>query len=125
MKSHEETQKRNWLLEFGLLFYTRNRVVCSESRQKGVGSMGITDGLKLRKRALEALKKSTRMLEVAVTLMKQGNRTEAERVRGYARSQRTISTLLMAEANQLETSHQAAHYAEQRNDSRTNSISRY
>jgi hypothetical protein len=61
-----------------------------------------SDGLTLRKRALEALERSTKMLEVAVRLLKQGNRVESERVKGQARTQRTISTLLMAEANNLE-----------------------
>ena len=61
-----------------------------------------SDGLTLRKRALEALERSTRMLEVAIRLLKQGNRAESERVKSEARTQRTISTLLMAEANNLE-----------------------
>ena len=61
------------------------------------------DGLTLRKLAVEALEKSTRMLEVAMRLLKHGNRAEADRVRREARAQRTISTLLMAKASQLET----------------------
>lgn len=61
------------------------------------------EGLTLRKLAVEALEKSTRMLEVAMRLLKHGNRVEADRVRREARAQRTISTLLMAKANQLET----------------------
>jgi hypothetical protein len=44
------------------------------------------------------------MLDVAFDLLKQGNHLEAERVRDEARQQRTISTLLMAEANNLEAS---------------------
>jgi hypothetical protein len=64
--------------------------------------MGSRDGLTLRKRALEGLERSTKMLEVAVKLLKQGNQVEADRVRNEARTQRTISTLLMAEANKLE-----------------------
>jgi len=60
------------------------------------------DGLTLRKRALEALERSTRMLEVAIRLLKQGNRAESERMKGEARTQRTISTLLMARANNLD-----------------------
>ena len=87
--------------------------------------METRDGLTLRKRALEALKKSTKMLEVAVNLMKQGNRTEAERVRDYARSQRTISTLLMAEANQLETINQMPNYVPHDDRGRPSSSSRY
>ena len=67
------------------------------------------EGVTLRERAIEALQKSTRMLEVAVRLLKQGNRTEAERVRQQARAQRTISALLMARANRLETSSQSYH----------------
>jgi hypothetical protein len=65
--------------------------------------MVIQEGVTLRKMAVEALEKSTRMLEVAMRLLKHGNRAEADRVRREARVQRTISTLLMAKANQLET----------------------
>ena len=68
------------------------------------------EGVTLRERAVEALQKSTRMLEVAVRLLKQGNRIEAERVRQQARAQRTISALLMAKANRLETSSQSYHH---------------
>lgn len=70
-----------------------------------------SDGLALRKRALEALERSTKMLEVAVCLLKQGNRAESERVKSEARTQRTISTLLMAEANNLELHSQPYHYS--------------
>ena len=56
----------------------------------------------LRKRALDALKKSTRTLEVVSDLIKHGNRVEARRLLNEARTQRTISTLLMAEAHKLE-----------------------
>jgi hypothetical protein len=55
----------------------------------------------LRQRALEALEKSTKMLEVACELLKQGNKVEASRVRSLARGQRTISTLLLAQANNV------------------------
>lgn len=65
--------------------------------------MALQEGITLRKRAVEALEKSTKMLEVAMGLLKHGNRAEAERVRHQARAQRTISTILMAKANQLET----------------------
>lgn len=65
--------------------------------------MGSRAGLNLREQALEALEKSTKMFEVAFELLKQGNRAEAERLRNEARTQRTISTLLMAEANRQET----------------------
>jgi hypothetical protein len=64
--------------------------------------MGSREGFGLRQQAVEALEKSTKMLEVAVDLMKQGNRAEAQRLRSEAETQRTISTLLMAEANSLE-----------------------
>jgi hypothetical protein len=70
-----------------------------------------SDGLALRKRALEALERSTKMLEVAVRLLKQGNRAESERVKSEARTQRTISTLLMAEANNLELQSQTYDYS--------------
>jgi hypothetical protein len=73
--------------------------------------MHVSDGLALRKRALEALERSTKMLEVAVRLLKQGNRAESERVKSEARKQRTISTLLMAEANNLELHSQTYHYS--------------
>jgi len=60
------------------------------------------EGLTLREKALEALETSTKMLQVALDLFTQGNQVEATRVRDEARKQRTISTLLMAEANSLE-----------------------
>lgn len=66
--------------------------------------MGSREGLTLRERALEALERSTEMLQVALKLLTQGNVVEAARVRTEARKQRTISTLLMAEANSLEIS---------------------
>ena len=64
--------------------------------------MGTGEGLRLRKRALESLEKSTKMLQMAFDLVKQGYQIEAQRVREEARAQRTISTLLMAKANKLE-----------------------
>jgi hypothetical protein len=64
--------------------------------------MGSRDGLTLRQRALEALERSTRMLQVAIDLLEQGNSVESERVRKEAQTQRAISTLLMAEAHNLE-----------------------
>ncbi len=48
------------------------------------------------------------MLEVAIRLLKQGNRAESDRVKSAARTQRTISTLLMAEANNLEMNSQSS-----------------
>jgi hypothetical protein len=59
--------------------------------------------LTIRKRALEAIERSNTMFEIALGLLKQGNNVEAARLRSEAREQRTISTLLMAEANKLET----------------------
>ena len=64
--------------------------------------MGSQEGLTLRQKALEALERSTRMLQVALDLLTQGNELEAARVQKEARRHRTISTLLMAEANNLE-----------------------
>ena len=64
--------------------------------------MGSREGLTLREKALEALEKSTKMLQVALDLLTQGNQAESARVHKEARRQRTISTLLMAEANKLE-----------------------
>ena len=64
--------------------------------------MGSREGLTLREKALEALEKSTKMLQVALDLLTQGNQVEAARVQKEARKQRTISTFLMAEANKLE-----------------------
>jgi hypothetical protein len=63
--------------------------------------MGSKVALTLLERALEALEQSTKMLKVALDLAKQGNQAEAERLRNEARTQRTISTLLMTEANSL------------------------
>jgi len=65
--------------------------------------MGSREGLTLREKALEALEKSTKMLQVALDLLTQGNQEESARVHKEARKQRTISTFLMAEANKLET----------------------
>jgi hypothetical protein len=73
--------------------------------------MLVSDGLTLRRRALEALERSTKMLEVAIRLLKQGNRAESNRVKNEARTQRTISTLLMAEANKLDLNAQAFHHS--------------
>ena len=66
--------------------------------------MGSKFGLALRKRALEALEQSTKMLNVASTLLTQGNRSEAALLLRNARRKRRISTLLLAEANRLENS---------------------
>ena len=72
---------------------------------------GTRDELTLRKRALEALERSTQMLEIADRLLKQGNRVESDRVWTDARTQRTISTLLMAEANKLEINSQTLRHS--------------
>ena len=67
--------------------------------------MGSRDGFSIRQQALEALEKSTKTLEVACELQKQGNETEAERLRNEARSQRTLSTILMGTADRLMIDH--------------------
>ena len=64
--------------------------------------MTSSEGLTLQQRALEALRTSTKMLKVASVLRRQGNKEEADRLRDEARTQRTISTLLMAEAQNRE-----------------------
>ena len=67
--------------------------------------MGSRDGFSIRQQALEALEKSTKTLEVAYELLKQGNETEAKRLRNEARSQRTLSTILMGTAERLMIDH--------------------
>ncbi len=52
---------------------------------------------------MEALQRSTTMLQVAAKLLDQGNVDEAKRLRDQARAQRNISVWLMAKANTLET----------------------
>jgi ribosome maturation protein Sdo1 len=56
----------------------------------------------LREQAMEALQESTTMLEVARNLLRQGNRTEAQRLEKEARTKRSVSVLLMAKANALD-----------------------
>lgn len=68
---------------------------------RGVGKLG-NRKIRLQQQALEALEKSTKMYGVALNLMKQGNKAEGERVWNEARAQRTISTLLMSQANRTE-----------------------
>jgi hypothetical protein len=58
--------------------------------------------LALRERAVSALQTSTTMLKVAQTLSKQGNQTEAARLRNEARYKRNESILLMDEARSVE-----------------------
>jgi hypothetical protein len=53
----------------------------------------------LQQRALEALEESTKMFEVALKLLKQGNRTEAGRIWDEARTLRNDSIYLMRRAN--------------------------
>ena len=61
------------------------------------------EGTDLREQAMEALQRSTTMLQVAGKLLDQGNVDEATRLRDQARAQRNISVWLMAKANTLET----------------------
>ncbi len=56
----------------------------------------------LREQAMEALKESTTMLEVASNLLDAGNREEAIRLKDEARAKRNVSVWLMSEANTLE-----------------------
>jgi hypothetical protein len=58
----------------------------------------------LREQAMEALKESTTMLEVASSLLDQGNRDEAVRLKEEARAKRNVSVWLMSKANALESS---------------------
>lgn len=74
--------------------------------------MGSKEGLTLRQRALSGLEQSTKMLEVAARLIRQGNVREASKVQKEARTLRTISTLLMAEANKIETTLSAHAYSD-------------
>ena len=60
------------------------------------------EGLAIRQLGLATLEKSTKMLQVALTLIKQGNAREAKRLWGEARRQRTVSSRIVAEADKLE-----------------------
>jgi hypothetical protein len=60
------------------------------------------EGLAIRQLGLGALEKSIKMLKVALKLIKQGNKREAKRLWGEARRLRTISTRIVAEADNLE-----------------------
>jgi hypothetical protein len=66
------------------------------------GKMKQALALALRERAVSALQTSTTMLKVAQTLSKQGNQTEAARLRNEARYKRNESILLMDEARAVE-----------------------
>jgi hypothetical protein len=54
--------------------------------------------LKFQQRALEALRESTKTLEIAARLLDVGNVREAERLRNEAREKRNVSMRLMAQA---------------------------
>ena len=58
--------------------------------------------LALRERAVAALETSTTMLKVSQTLLRQGNNTEAARLRNEARYKRNESILLMDQAREVE-----------------------
>jgi hypothetical protein len=60
------------------------------------------ESIPLREQAMEALQQSTTMLEVACSLLEQGNKKEAERLHKAARTKRNVSVLLMAKASALE-----------------------
>jgi hypothetical protein len=62
----------------------------------------------LREQAMEALKESTTMLEVASNLLDAGNREEAVRLKEEARAKRNVSVWLMSEANTLENARSKA-----------------
>ena len=67
------------------------------------GIMGIESSVAaLREQAMEALKESTTMLEVASNLLDAGNREEAIRLKDEARGKRNVSVWLMSEASTLE-----------------------
>ena len=61
------------------------------------------NGFTIQQQALQALEKSTKTLAVAYELLKQGNEIEGNRLRNEARSQRTISTLLLTKADHQST----------------------
>src|SRR6185436_15256895 len=56
----------------------------------------------LRERALSALEMSTTMLTVSENLLRQGNKTEAGRLRNEARYKRNESILLLDQAQKAE-----------------------
>ena len=56
------------------------------------------DRLNFRQKALEALRESTKTLEIAEQLLDVGNVKEAERLRDEAREKRNVSMRLMAQA---------------------------
>lgn len=80
------------------------------------------EGVTLREQALEALEKSIKLLKIAMRLWSDGQTVEAKSLRDEARTHRTISTLLMAKANNLdndfEGSDEQFEYARSRTRSR-------
>ncbi len=56
------------------------------------------DRLKFQLKALEALRESTKTLQIAEQLLDVGNIREAERLRDEAREKRNVSMRLMAQA---------------------------
>ncbi|MFN2493064.1 MAG: hypothetical protein ABR501_09290 [Pyrinomonadaceae bacterium] len=56
----------------------------------------------LRASAVRALEESTKIFEKAFILLKEGRRTEADKLRSEARAKRNHSVWLMAKANELE-----------------------
>jgi hypothetical protein len=61
--------------------------------------METEDRLKFQQKALEALRESTKTLEIAERLLDVGNVKEAERLRDEAREKRNVSMRLMAQAH--------------------------
>jgi len=70
--------------------------------------METVDRLAIQQRALEALQKSTKTLEIAEQLLRVGNVREAERLRDEAREQRNVSVWLMAQAKETERRNQGS-----------------
>jgi|GEM_PF-3355965 len=60
------------------------------------------EGFAIRQLGLAALEKSVKMLEVAYSLIKQGNKQEAKTIWREARRQRTLCSQILAEADNLE-----------------------
>jgi len=58
---------------------------------------------RLREQAMEALRQSTTMLQVASNLLDAGNRAEAVRLKDEARAKRYASVCLTRKANTLES----------------------
>ena len=60
--------------------------------------METEDRLQFQRKALEALRESTKTLEIAERLLDVGNVKEAERLRNEARHKRNVAMQLMAQA---------------------------